>query len=261
MDNTVLFDLSYGVYAVTTWDEGRAVGCIANSAMQITAEPMTIAVSVNKNNYTHDAILRMEKFALSILSEKSDPAIIGSFGFRSAAEPSVEKFENVGQKIVSYLPAVADSCGCIILQLKKTFDCGTHTIFWGEVVNAERFSKEPPMTYSYYHKVIKGKSPKNAPTYQEEQPAAETGAKYVCSVCGYVYDGETPFEELPEDYVCPVCGVGKDMFERKEEEKVEAKYVCSVCGYVYDGDVPFEELPDDYVCPLCGVGKDMFEKE
>lgn len=36
--------------------------------------------------------------------------------------------------------------------------------------------------------------------------------KYVCPVCGYVYDGETPFEELPADYTCPICGVLKEEF-------------------------------------------------
>ena len=50
--------------------------------------------------------------------------------------------------------------------------------------------------------------------------------KYVCSVCGYVYDPEvgpdggiapgTSFEDLPEDWVCPVCGVEKNMFEPEE---------------------------------------------
>ncbi len=50
--------------------------------------------------------------------------------------------------------------------------------------------------------------------------------KYICSVCGYLYDPETgdpdngielgtSFEELPEDWVCPMCGAGKDMFEEK----------------------------------------------
>lgn len=48
--------------------------------------------------------------------------------------------------------------------------------------------------------------------------------KWVCTVCGYVYDPEkgdpengieagTSFENLPDDWTCPVCGVGKDMFE------------------------------------------------
>ena len=36
--------------------------------------------------------------------------------------------------------------------------------------------------------------------------------KWVCTVCGYVYDGEIPFEELPEDYLCPLCGVGKEFY-------------------------------------------------
>jgi len=51
--------------------------------------------------------------------------------------------------------------------------------------------------------------------------------KWMCTVCGYVYDPEvgdpdndiapgTPFEQLPEDWVCPLCGVGKDMFEKQE---------------------------------------------
>lgn len=50
--------------------------------------------------------------------------------------------------------------------------------------------------------------------------------KYVCSVCGYVYDSEpddpdhgiapgTQFEDLPEDWVCPVCGVGKSEFSEE----------------------------------------------
>jgi rubredoxin len=51
--------------------------------------------------------------------------------------------------------------------------------------------------------------------------------KYVCSVCGYVYDPNegdpqsgiepgTPFEELPDDWVCPVCGADKSAFEVAE---------------------------------------------
>ena len=51
--------------------------------------------------------------------------------------------------------------------------------------------------------------------------------KYVCTVCGYVYDPEvgdpdagiapgTALEDLPDDFVCRVCGVGKDMFEAQD---------------------------------------------
>ena len=70
------------------------------------------------------------------------------------------------------------------------------------------------MTYAYYHKVIRGKSPKNAPTYLPEDEKAQE-ARWVCSVCGYVYDGETPFEQLPDSFVCPVCRQPKSAFVKK----------------------------------------------
>ncbi len=220
MFQNILSDLSYGVYAVTTWDEGRAVGCIANSVMQITSEPPTVAISMNKDNYTHRCIENMGKFAVSILSEKSDPAIIGKFGFYSAADQTVEKFNGIRKKIVEFLPVLTDSIGCLICEVIGSFDCGSHTIFLGKVVETERFSSEKPMTYSYYHSVIKGTSPKNAPTFGNEinytQEEKTMEVKYVCSVCGYIYDGDMPFEQLPDDYTCPLCGVGKDMFEKQE---------------------------------------------
>ena len=51
--------------------------------------------------------------------------------------------------------------------------------------------------------------------------------KYVCTVCGYVYDPEkgdpdngiapgTAWEDVPEDWVCPLCAVGKDLFEAQQ---------------------------------------------
>ncbi len=51
--------------------------------------------------------------------------------------------------------------------------------------------------------------------------------KYVCDICGYIYDPQmgdpdnnvaagTAWEQVPEDWVCPVCGVGKDQFSLSE---------------------------------------------
>ena len=91
----------------------------------------------------------------------------------------------------------------------------THTVFLGEVTDGDVLETAPAMTYAYYHNVIKGKSPKNAPSYLPEEEEAEPSARWVCSVCGYVYDGEVPFEELPEDYTCPVCRQPKSKFVRK----------------------------------------------
>ena len=74
MDKTAFYDLSYGVYLCTSWDEGKPVGCVANSAMQITSQPATIAVSLNKNNYTHKAVSESGYFALTVLGEGVVPA-------------------------------------------------------------------------------------------------------------------------------------------------------------------------------------------
>ena len=90
-------------------------------------------------------------------------------------------------------------------------DTATHTVVLGEVEGAEVFGNRNAMTYAYYHQVVKGKSPKNAPTYiPEEEEKKENGPvkKFQCQVCGYVYEGE----ELPPDYKCPICGMGIDQF-------------------------------------------------
>ena len=85
MDNTALFNLSYGVYVITTWGEGKATGCTANAAMQITSSPATIAISINHDNYTNKCIKDTGIFAVNILGESVDPIIIGSFGFKSGS--------------------------------------------------------------------------------------------------------------------------------------------------------------------------------
>jgi len=41
-------------------------------------------------------------------------------------------------------------------------------------------------------------------------------SNWVCSVCGWVYDGDTPFEELPDDYTCPLCGAPKKVFTKED---------------------------------------------
>ena len=56
MNKNAIYQLSYGVYVISTWDNGRATGCTANSAMQITSNPATIAVSINHDNYTNKCI-------------------------------------------------------------------------------------------------------------------------------------------------------------------------------------------------------------
>ena len=214
MNKNAFRQLSYGVYVVSTWDKGRATGCTANSAMQITSDPATVAVSINHDNYTNQCIQATGKFAISILGEHSDPGIIGTFGFQSGKD--VDKFEQVEQAVKGCLPVVADACAYIVCDVIDKMETSTHTVFLGKVTDADILKKDP-MTYAYYHNVVKGKSPKNAPTYlpEENGDASGDGRKYVCSICGYEYEGDTPFAELPEDYRCPVCKQPKSAFVEK----------------------------------------------
>lgn len=206
-------NLSYGVYVVSTLDGERPTGCVANSAMQITSEPATIAVSINHDNYTNACIEKTGKFAISILTEQSDPGLIGTFGFQSGKD--VNKFEGVEALEKEGLSVVSDACSYLVCKVINKMETATHTVFLGEVIAADILKEEEPMTYAYYHKVVKGKSPKNAPTYIAEEEPVQKEEKWVCSICGYEYRGEIPFEEVSEQFACPVCKQPKSVFIKK----------------------------------------------
>ena len=214
MNINVFHNLSYGVYIVSTLDGERPTGCVANSIMQITASPATLAVSMNHDNYTNSCMKRNGTFAVSILSEESDPGLIGTFGFQSGK--NTDKFAAVDHVMKDGLPVVSDACGYLTCRIIDTMETSTHTVFLAEIMDGDLLLNVPAMTYSYYHKVVKGKSPKNAPTYIPEEQETAAKVSYVCSVCGYVYDGEVPFEELPDSYVCPICKQPKSKFIKKD---------------------------------------------
>lgn len=215
MNSNVFRNLSYGVYVVSTMDGDRMTGCTANSIMQVTSSPATVAASINHDNYTNECIKKYGKFSVSILGEGSDPSLIGNFGFKSGKDS--DKYDGISSEMKDGVPVLADAPFWFTCKVVDSFETSTHTIFLGEVIDGDIRRDETPMTYAYYHNVIKGKSPKNAPTYipEEEETDAAGAAKWVCSVCGYVYDGETPFEELPDDWKCPVCKQPKTVFEKK----------------------------------------------
>lgn len=209
MNKNVFHNFSYGVYLVSSLAEERPTGCIANSAMQITSTPATIAISINHDNFTNSCIRHSGQFAVSILSQKTSPDLIGQFGFQSGKD--VNKFETIPFQTKSGLPIPINCCGYVICKVVNTMETSTHTVFLGEVIDGDIMNNEVPMTYSYYHQVIKGKSPKTAPTYIDED-SISSDKHWVCNVCGYIYDGTTPFKELPDTYQCPICKVTKENF-------------------------------------------------
>ena len=166
MNNNVFRNLSYGVYIVSCNNGEKYTGCTVNSIMQVTSSPATIALSVNRDNYTNSCICEHKKFAVSILSEKSNPLAIGTFGFRSGKD--FEKFSVIEHVFKNDLPIVKDACGYLICEVTDKIETSTHTLFLANVIDGDILNDEIPMTYAYYHKVIRGNTPKNAPSYINE---------------------------------------------------------------------------------------------
>ena len=227
MNPKALFNISYGLYVISSKKDGLLNGQIGNTVFQISSEPPTIAVSINKKNLTHEYIKGSKTFTVSILSQDVPLNLIGQFGFKSGRE--INKFEGVSVKIgktgVPYLTDYALSF--IEAKVIQEFDANTHTVFVGEITDADILGEGLPMTYAYYQQVKKGSVPPAAPTYNvKEEEKGTVSEKYVCNVCGYVYDpavGDpdggiapgTPFADIPDDWVCPVCGAGKNEFEKQ----------------------------------------------
>ncbi|MFO7772618.1 MAG: flavin reductase [Dehalococcoidia bacterium] len=226
MDTKALRNLSYGLYVVASQKQGKLNAQIANTLVQVTSEPPTIAVCINKQNLTHEFITESKVFVASVLSQDTPLSFIGHFGFKSGRE--VDKFKDVNYKLgETKAPIVLDhSLAYLEAKVINQVDVGTHTMFIGEIVGANVLAEGEPMTYAYYHQVKRGTTPKTAPSYIEERKEESSKmAKYECTVCGYIYDPDlgdpdgdiepgTPFEEIPDDWVCPVCGAGKDQFEK-----------------------------------------------
>jgi len=166
MDNSVFSKVSYGVYIATSMYEENFSGCVITTLMQITAEDkpkMTIAV--NKNNYTNELIRKSGKVNVSVLSEEADMLLIGKFGFRTGRE--FNKLKDTETVVGNNgIPCVIKNVVAYFeMRVITEIDAGTHTIFLLEAENATNLEDKNPMTYDYYHKVVKGKTPKNAATF------------------------------------------------------------------------------------------------
>ena len=230
MNTRAVQKIGYGVYIISSKKDGKLNGQIANTAFQITSEPATMAVSINKLNLTHEYIQASKVFTVSILSKDAPMTLIGNFGFKSGRD--INKFQDTKHRIgVTGAPIVLEQTVAFIeCEVVSSADVGTHTIFIGKIVDCDVLSDVEPMTYTYYHQIKGGKSPKTAPTYIKEEPEvkkATSSGKYTCKVCGYVYDptvGDsdggikpgTSFEELPDTWACPICSAPKSEFEKDE---------------------------------------------
>jgi ferric-chelate reductase [NAD(P)H] len=167
MDTKVLYKISYGLYIVSSKKDSILNGQIANAVFQATAEPPQIAIAINTENLTHEFLESSRVFSVSILEQDTPMKLIGHFGFRTGK--NFNKFESIEYKTgITGAPVVLqNTLGYLECKIVKEFNVGTHTIFIGEIVDAQKIKDGIPMTYAYYHQIKKGISPKNAPTYNK----------------------------------------------------------------------------------------------
>ena len=196
-DMAALFNIGYGLYAVTCSDGSKDNGLIVNTVTQITNAPNRVAVCINKQNYSHHVIRQTGIMNVNCLSVDAPFSIFETLGFQSGR--TVNKFEHLpvlrADNGLAFLPKYINSF--LSLKVEQYIDLDTHGMFICSVTEARVISDQETMTYSYYQAHVKPK------------PATEGKKGWVCKVCGYVYEGES----LPEDFVCPLCKHGAADFE------------------------------------------------
>ena len=197
-DLTALFNIGYGLYVVTSNDGKKDNGLIVNTVTQVTNTPNRLAVTINKENYSHHVIKQTSVMNINCLTEDAPFSVFEAFGFRSGR--NVDKFADCtplrSDNALVFLPRYINSF--LSLKVEQYIDLDTHGMFICSVTEARVISDRPTMTYTYYQDHVKPK------------PATEGKTGYVCKICGYVYEGEP----LPEDFICPLCKHGAADFEK-----------------------------------------------
>lgn len=196
-DMTALFKIGYGLYVVTSHDGKQDNGLIVNTVSQVTNTPNRVAVTINKENYSHHVIRQTGKMNVNCLSEEAPFKVFEDFGFRSGR--NVNKFQDCQvlrtDNGLAMLPRYINAI--MSLEVETYVDLGTHGMFICAVTEARVVSSQETMTYTYYQEHVKPK------------PQTQGKKGYVCKICGYVYEGDP----LPEDFICPLCKHGAADFE------------------------------------------------
>ena len=204
MDKKAMYKLTYGLFVLTANENGKDNGCIINTAIQAAGDPNQVSISVSKQNYTHDMIVRTGKFTVSSITEKADFSLFKRFGFQSGKD--TDKFQGFDgwMRGINGVTYITESTNAYIsVEVEQSVDLGSHTLFIGKVTDMEVLSDDKSVTYEFYQSNIKPK-----PEQVGTTPKGET--VWRCIICGYEYVGE----ELPEDFICPWCKHPASDFEK-----------------------------------------------
>lgn len=200
MDETALFNISYGLYIIQATANGKSNGCIINTCNQIANSPTRLAVSLINTNYTTELLKDSTIFKISILDKSVTYDFIKIWGLNSGR--NIDKYRySCNQKDdngIKYTDCHA--CSVLTCKIIESHDLGSHTLFIAEVIDAIRTSEFEPVTYAYYQANLKPK------IRIDEKRKIKA---WRCKICGYVYEGE----KLPDKFVCPLCGHSASDFE------------------------------------------------
>ena len=200
MDFSALFQISHGVYLAGARDTtGRLIGSCLDTAMVVEIDPAQVIVTFNNQSYTGEQVSQNKRLTLSVLGQDTSDEIIRIFGTQSSR--IADKWEAIPYHFLHDLPVFKNAVAQLELRVVETWKTKTHIVCLCDVLSAEPGeSTQSPLLYRDYQN-----------KKRKETKMSDT-KKWVCTVCGYVYDGEVPFEELPEDWVCPLCGEPKSVF-------------------------------------------------
>ena len=197
-DMSALFKIGYGLYVITSNDGKKDNGMIVNAVSQVTDTPNRVAVTINKQNYTHHVVQQMGIMNLNCLSQEAPFSTFQNFGFQSGR--TANKFANIdaprADNGLVFLPQYINAF--LSLKVEQYIDLDTHGMFICSVTEARVISNVETMTYTYYQNYVK------------PRPQTEGKKGWVCKICGYIYEGE----ELPDDFICPLCKHGAADFEK-----------------------------------------------
>ncbi|MDY4489376.1 MAG: flavin reductase [Candidatus Faecousia sp.] len=196
-DLTALFNIGYGLYVVTSNDGAKDNGLIVNTVSQVTNTPNRVAVTINKQNYSHHVIKQSGVMNVNCLDVSAPFSVFQNFGFQSGR--TADKFAGIEElrsdNGLRFLPRYINSF--MSLKVESYVDLGTHGMFICSVTEARVMGSRETMSYTFYQNNVKPK------------PQVEGKKGFVCKVCGWVYEGDT----LPDDIVCPLCKHGAADFE------------------------------------------------
>ena len=196
-DLTALFKIGYGLYVVTSNDGKKDNGLIVNTVTQVTDTPNRVAVTINKQNYSHHVIKQTGIMNVNCLSTAAPFKVFETFGFQSGR--TVDKFADCtplrSDNGLVFLPRYINAF--MSLKVEQYVAFGTHGMLICSITEARVISNAETMTYTYYQNNVKPK------------PQTEGKKGFVCKICGYIYEGDV----LPDDFICPLCKHGAADFE------------------------------------------------